>query len=175
MIIENNFFSSSLLSSLVDDYRISLKGYTARISRSSWSPTVRNLCVSGIEIRPVDSLLGRLVEQRFSEFFLKLGHDIRWKTGSLDIHYYTWPPGSSISVHSDHIYQFGATVYLNTHWSADQGGLFVWQEYPEDQIWQALVPEYNVMVINLGQQNHLVTPISQLSPEDRVTLQVFCP
>ena len=52
------------------------------------------------------------------------------------------------------------------------GGLFVWKDDDSD-IMKAIAPQKNMMVLNDEKQHHLVTSISPLSKEFRVTLQIW--
>jgi len=88
------------------------------------------------------------------------------------IQHYIWHPHSGISSHSDANHRWGATIYLNETWDMDYGGLFVWQENFTKKL-NVVCPEYNTMVLNTQSEPHLVTTISPLSPENRVTIQIW--
>ena len=93
---------------------------------------------------------------------------------NLNINYYIWGRGSLINSHDDgglERRKFAATVYLNSQWNVDDGGLFVWEETEDD--WKVYVPKPNSMVINNAYQKHLVTPISMTTPRFRTTLQIW--
>ena len=87
------------------------------------------------------------------------------------IQYYIWQHHSGISIHDDECYDSGATIYLND-WNMNFGGLFVWKDDNSD-IMKAIAPQKNMMVLNDEKQHHLVTSISPLSKEFRVTLQIW--
>jgi Rps23 Pro-64 3,4-dihydroxylase Tpa1-like proline 4-hydroxylase len=87
-----------------------------------------------------------------------------------EIQFYVWMKGSAISLHTDGLDRFGATIYLNRDWNIDHGGLFV---YKNDEKFNAIVPSFNTMVINNQNEPHMVTHISPLAPEDRYSLQIW--
>ena len=52
------------------------------------------------------------------------------------------------------------------------GGLFVWKDDNSD-IMKAIAPQKNMMILNDEKQHHLVTSISPLSQEFRITIQIW--
>jgi hypothetical protein len=86
--------------------------------------------------------------------------------------YYVWQSNSGISNHNDYGYLFGATIYLNTHWDINWGGIFIWNKSNEDH-WRAIVPRFKSLVLNDSKEDHLVTSISPLSETPRVTIQIW--
>jgi hypothetical protein len=90
---------------------------------------------------------------------------------NMSFQYYIWPPHAGISVHSDPHVKFGATIYLNETWDINDGGLFLYENTPND--WRVHVPEFNTMVINNDATNHMVTPVSPFAKHNRYTIQIF--
>ena len=87
----------------------------------------------------------------------------------LVLQFYVWPINSGISRHNDNPYRFGATIYLDKGWNIDNGGLFVYNKNNTNE-YSALVPTYNVMILNDEQEDHLVTPIVD---GERHTIQIW--
>lgn len=99
--------------------------------------------------------------------------------------FYIWQHHSGISKHTDHGYNFAATIYLNPYWDVDWGGTFLYynkdinwdrsqDEYMYDnENWKLVVPECRTMVLNTDETLHMVTPLSPLSPELRYTIQIW--
>lgn len=87
------------------------------------------------------------------------------------LQYYVWTANSGISLHADALYKFGATIYLNETWDINDGGLFLYENTPND--WRVHVPEFNTMVINNDATNHMVTPVSPFAKHNRYTIQIF--
>lgn len=85
--------------------------------------------------------------------------------------YYVWTPNSGISDHTDGVYKFGATIYLNESWDVNDGGIFLYQHDVDD--WRAHVPTFNTMVVNDSRSLHLVTPVSAFARHNRYTIQIF--
>lgn len=95
---------------------------------------------------------------------------------SLTIQFFCWMPNSGISLHNDGGHKFGATIYLNSPWLAEWGGIFLWHENVNDSaggLLSGLVPSVNTMVVNDSKQFHMVTPVSPRSPDLRLTLQIW--
>lgn len=97
--------------------------------------------------------------------------DILPPFNKLAIQHYVWLRGAGIAQHTDNVYDFSATIYLNKTWNVNQGGLFLWKE-KETIDYTAIVPEYNSMLLNTSAYEHLVTPVAYDSPEVRHTLQI---
>jgi hypothetical protein len=90
---------------------------------------------------------------------------------NLTVQYYRWYRNSGIAWHNDNAYKFGATIYLNTVWNIDYGGLFIWQD--DDRRFSVQIPELNTMILNDKKQGHMVTAISNNVPYDRLTVQIW--
>ena len=85
--------------------------------------------------------------------------------------YFQWKPSAGISMHSDHLFKFVATLYLNREWEVDYGGIFLWQDL--DNELRAQCPEYNAIMIDTDTLNHCVTPVTYAAPENRLTIQIL--
>jgi hypothetical protein len=85
--------------------------------------------------------------------------------------HYFWHPLSGINMHTDKNKDFGATIYLNNDWDIHYGGLLLELDRQSQQI-IVQVPEYNKCVINVTEQNHMVTPTAFHAPI-RHTIQIF--
>ena len=95
--------------------------------------------------------------------------DVLPEYDDLGIRHYIWTRNSGISVHNDRGYVFGATIYLNKEWSVNDGGLFIYG----DKMQNSFTPLYNSLCLNDDETNHLVTPVSPLSTQNRNTLQIW--
>ena len=82
---------------------------------------------------------------------------------------YAWHKGSGIAVHDDGG-RYGCTIYLNSHWNVNWGGIFVWDT---GEGLRAHCPTYNSMVLNTESEDHFVTQLSSTCPEIRYTIQVW--
>lgn len=87
------------------------------------------------------------------------------------VNMYIWDVGSGIALHGDEHYSWASTLYLNADWHPDYGGWFIWKD--KEEKWNALLPEYNNLILNDNGELHTVTPISHSTPELRCTLQIF--
>lgn len=135
-----------------------------RCSDHFWGAEIK-VGVTGIcSSTPVSEELGEMIKRCLSPYLPEYE--------SLTIQHYLWHKHSGISLHNDWSYKFGATVYLNQSWNIDFGGIFIWKDSYNDML-HALAPEYNTIVLNTEKTNHMVTAISPLAPENRVTIQIW--
>lgn len=81
-----------------------------------------------------------------------------------------WHRDSAINPHTDSRYLWAGTVYLNTVWLPQWGGLFCWQD-AQAEIHQHC-PQYNSAVFNTCQELHWVTVVTGVSLP-RLTLQIW--
>jgi Rps23 Pro-64 3,4-dihydroxylase Tpa1-like proline 4-hydroxylase len=86
--------------------------------------------------------------------------------------HYIWTRGSGIAKHNDLNHRWGATIYMNESWDINNGGLFVWKNNL-DNSYSTIFPNYNTMVVNNMKEEHLVTPVSQISSDLRLTIQIW--
>ena len=85
---------------------------------------------------------------------------------------YLWNRNSMLDWHDDSGYIASGTIYLNQHWDASDGGLFLWKD--GDTI-RAEEPKFNRLILNDNRQNptlHSVTAITPWAKQTRVTVQV---
>jgi Rps23 Pro-64 3,4-dihydroxylase Tpa1-like proline 4-hydroxylase len=83
--------------------------------------------------------------------------------------FHYWTRGSYIPWHTDAGFKAGVTIYLNDRWGRDDGGLFL---YREDEQIKGLIPEFNMMVVQVGGTDHCVTPITRVG-SIRASIQIF--
>ena len=86
-----------------------------------------------------------------------------------NVMFHYWTRGSYIPWHTDAGYKAGITIYLNDTWGRDDGGLFLYRE--NDEI-KGLIPEFNMMVVQVGGTDHTVTPIIRVGAI-RASIQIF--
>ncbi len=84
--------------------------------------------------------------------------------------FYVWQRGSHITWHYDNDHSFGSTIYLNSKWNRNDGGLYMYEE--EGQI-KAEEPEYNKMILNDNKLYHSVSMITNTAENVRTTIQVW--
>ena len=84
-----------------------------------------------------------------------------------------WDRLSGLGWHNDNVPPFAATLYLNDNWDINFGGVFLWKKDKSDREFNAIQPTENMLVLNDSKQDHMVTPISPLAPEDRITIQLW--
>lgn len=89
---------------------------------------------------------------------------------NFNINYNLWHNGSYIAFHNDAHVVYGSTIYLNKIWDKNYGGLYLY--YQDKDTLKAIVPEYNLGIINTNQLHHGVSIISNDAPI-RETIQLF--
>lgn len=92
---------------------------------------------------------------------------------NLSMQHCIWNKGSGIQFHEDSEYNFGATIYLNSVWKAEWGGLFLWLPIKGQNNLEGFIPSYNSLVITDPKISHAVTPVNQNALENRITLQLW--
>ncbi len=141
------------------------KDKTWSISENFWDESLLE-CIPGVSSQ--QSINGLLKEKILKELSLYLP-----KYDETIMQFYNWHKMSGIASHEDFGYSFGATLYLNTKWDPNWGGVFIWGE-DKNNLTNAIIPQYNTLVINYPPMRpHLVTMISPLAPETRKTIQIW--
>lgn len=84
------------------------------------------------------------------------------------VQYHDWKIGSGIQWHTDDVYKFGATIYLN-EWNQRWGGLFL---YKVGDMILGCMPEPRKLVC-IENVPHSVTPILSHAPVSRKAVQIF--
>jgi Rps23 Pro-64 3,4-dihydroxylase Tpa1-like proline 4-hydroxylase len=86
---------------------------------------------------------------------------------------YVWTPGSYIPLHQDGFadkHRKVFTVYLNEHWSIQDGGTFNYLD-KNDRQWKMLVPKQGLLVYNDNNEGHYTTVSNE--GRIRISLQMF--
>ena len=164
MKFHQNVVEHELIEQCVKELLLDGNQYGWRTSQACWDKEVkRGILGNTSTLRIEGDLYQQLITQlkpylpNSSEFALQLC---------------VWGPLSGISLHSDGYHKWGATLYLNKEWHPDYGGIFIWQDKDSSEF-HAKVPEYSSLIVNDRAENHLVTPVSPVSTEDRLTIQIW--
>jgi Rps23 Pro-64 3,4-dihydroxylase Tpa1-like proline 4-hydroxylase len=164
MKVIKNVLSDDSIKSFREEMVFKFKQQCWSISSLSWSGEL----LDGIQGQCVSSMLSE-------ELKLKLINDIKNyipKCDNYTFQGYVWDKNSGISLHDDHMYKFGATIYMNTNWNINNGGIFLWRPKDSEEF-KAIIPEFNTMVVNDSNEPHMVTPVSVYANEIRVTIQIW--
>jgi hypothetical protein len=160
-----NVLSDDLLKACEVERAARLSGFGWKLSDFAWSKDIlvgiTGTCASTHVSAPLKTAIASHISRYLPE------HD------DLTIQHYVWMRGSGISRHNDGGYRFGATIYLNRTWNPDYGGIFMWEPDGSDGDLRVACPAFNTMALNDGKLFHRVTPVSQIAPEYRLTLQVW--
>lgn len=157
--------SKQLLDRIQFDFR-------KRVSKYAWSSNIPwqqelKFGVSGICIQ------SRVGKELYDDILKEIKHFLP-EALEYTLMYNIWPPNSGIAMHDDDNKVFGATIYLNEEWSVNDGGIFLFKNSEnKESEWNAIVPRKNTMVVNDENEIHLVTQVSPLSEDMRITIQVW--
>jgi Rps23 Pro-64 3,4-dihydroxylase Tpa1-like proline 4-hydroxylase len=168
MKIFKNFLSEEI-------FKICYKDLVTKLMSESWSYTA----VKWAEPRVLNGVTGSVLSSTVSEEVYKLLYDKFSsaldisKFNNIRMEYYIWQPNSGLALHNDAVYGMASTIYLNENWNVDYGGIFMWKESENDDMFNAISPLKNMMILNDNHQYHMVTSISPLSPDLRSTIQVW--
>lgn len=168
MKIVKNFLSD-------EDYQICYDDLVSKLVSDCWGYTKVTWRESAVTNGITGSVLSSLVSNHVYDLILdKFSSFIDVSTFTkIVMQYYVWQPYSGLSLHNDDGYKMASTIYLNQDWNVDYGGMFLWKESKEDEIFQAIPPIKGMMILNDQRQDHMVTPVSPLSPDLRVTIQTW--
>lgn len=128
-------------------------------NRRVWAPELFEGFSGSVEITEAHSMVKNLVQSRIAQV-----HPIQ-TSDRVTAQYCIWHPDSGINPHRDERYRWAATLYLNSLWLAEYGGLFLTGA-------EAIVPEMGTLIINDQQELHCVSRIRACAPE-RITLQIW--
>lgn len=165
-------FNDVLTSDLIENIFAEIK---SKISLPSWAASVlfwdksimTNVGATVLQTPALEN--GEKILEQARKFYPKQLQDIKSY-----VHYYLWTKNSSISLHQDSKYAYGATIYLNKDWIIDEGGIFMWKDKSEkSDYYKAYIPKYNSMVLNDENEKHIVTPVNPFARNLRITIQIF--
>lgn len=157
------------------DFQICYEDLMTKISSDSWSytkltwnePKVTNGVIGSVLSATVSEHVYNILLEKFSRVLDTSSYT------KVSMMYYLWQPYSGLALHDDSSYKMASTIYLNQDWDVDYGGMFLWKESEEDKIYKAVPPIKNMMILNDQRQYHMVTPVSPVAPDLRVTIQVW--
>lgn len=160
----NNVLNLDTIKAIRNETTESLSEDTWRLSTLCWPSNIKVGIQAGAACKMLGTELASEVEAQIKHLLPP------YETLIQQI--YVWPPTSGISAHNDGNKKFGVTIYLNDHWELDFGGLFVWQDSTTGEL-KVRMPEFNTMVLNDGEELHLVTPVASGCTVLRHTVQIW--
>lgn len=164
MKLFHNILSSEILVNCAKELDSLIREPVWRVSDQFWQPQIQvgvvGLCTS--------TLVGEELKSQIYESI----KDILPEHDGIMAQHYIWHKHGAISLHDDGAHKFGATIYLNQNWNIDNGGIFVWKDNTTGELY-AQCPSYNSLMLNSNRELHLVTPISPLTSENRITIQIW--
>ena len=190
MKIAHDVLSNKLLKEIDEEFVQSDNQWSAGLL--TWQAELNEGIVGTCLVKPLSLSLSEQVEYHIKE------HVPPFISGSLSYMCHCWLPNSGIGVHNDPHVKWAATIYLNKDWPLNGGGWFLWNESKkrrsskfssknlnfnpkdkpfvyEENIWKAMSPTRNVMIINDKREDHLVTPISPYMKNNyRYSIQIWC-
>ena len=169
MLIQEEVLSKELLEDCLKDLENLVKERVWGNSEFLWEDDLQKGFPGIVTNTSVSSDVSEKLWSELSSYLLE--YDT--KKELVEFQYYMWNRGSAIPFHNDDSYHLGGTIYLNTDWLSEWGGLFIWNER-YNKLWKALCPTQNMMVLNTHNEPHMVTEVSSHAPQVRVTIQIFC-
>ena len=164
MKIYNNVLNPDTLQKLFDETNQSRGEDVWRSSLLSWVPEIKKGILGTTLCKEVSAGLAEIIEEEIKHLLPPYERIVQ--------QIYVWPPASGISAHNDGNKKFGVTIYLNTGWDLDYGGLFILKDKETDEL-KVRMPEFNSMVLNDDEELHLVTPVAIGCPTLRHTVQIW--
>ena len=134
------------------------------ISLFNWADELKDSIVGSVYQRETSDVLNESVRQDL----LNVG--AVKPTEKVIVKHYMWDRNSGIALHGDSHIKRSVTIYMNEEWNPNWGGIFVYQN--EDS-WSAIMPKFNTAVMNDEHVKHMVTHMSALSPDMRITMQCW--
>ena len=165
MLVFKNVLSDNTIKDVHIDISNKLHGRCWSLSEFNWQPELKygitGICASAAVESPIFERIVCDIESHLPQTYTHLL-----------MSYYVWTRNSGIASHTDQspMYSFGASLYLNRDWDENAGGLFV---YDDNDIKKVIVPEFNLMVVNDNLTSHMVTSVSPLVNEPRLSLQIW--
>jgi hypothetical protein len=165
MLIIKNVLSDDVMRDIQIDISSKLKERCWGLSDFTWEPAtlqgVTGNCATSTVESPISEKIERNIKKHLPQTYTQL-----------QMYYYIWTRNSGIASHNDAhpFYSFGATLYLNSNWDENWGGLFV---YDDNGIKKVIAPEFNTMVVNDKLTQHRVTSVSPLATKMRMSIQIW--
>ena len=193
MKIYEDVLSEELLTETTEELTFLANMPNWSVSSFNWNAEIKKCVVGTVTMSHLSEGLRAKLDEGLGEYFSDYkvrpsspGLDLKGpRAGEVTYQFYVWHRLSGISIHTDHTKEFGASLYLNKKWEPEWGGLFVWQDRDDDGPksrttfnpgkLQALVPKQNMLVLNDNYEPHMVTTISPVAPEERISIQIWGP
>jgi hypothetical protein len=166
MLIIKNAISDSTMNHVKNEINENLTRAVWASNEIIWSPDIMKGITGSTMIKIVGEGNKILLENELKKYLPEYTE--------LTFQYYVWQKNSGISMHVDPKFKFGATVYLNKKWDFDYGGIFIFENFQnDDPYFRAFCPEYNTLLISDKNEKHMVTPVSVIAPFPRITIQIW--
>lgn len=167
MKIFKNILSEKLYNDTLEEFVNKLHTQTWQSSIVTWPNEVIEGITGSCLFSSVSDEISLRIQEEISNLFTIDYNQVK-------LQYCAWQPYSGLSVHDDFNHKLGATIYLNENWNPNYGGFFLWKDKNNpEEIYNAVCPTKNMMVVNDDHEQHLVTPVSPLSTDIRATIQLW--
>ena len=167
----DNVLNEELINNIMEYFK-SILGRDVWSSNSGWDQDLCLISANTLTHKISDKFLRKKIKKSIEEA-------IKVEFDEEDLHFspwiYVWSGGSYITWHSDNVYPYNGTIYLNQEWDSNDGGLFLYEENHTNEI-KGIEPTYNSMVVNSSiennpHNNHCVTCIVPGTTKKRITIQ----
>lgn len=167
----DNVLNEELIKDIMEYFKFIL-GKDVWSSSSAWNQNLSLISANTLTHAISDKILRKEIEKSIVET-IKVDFDEEDLDFSSSI--YVWSGGSYITWHSDEVFPYNGTIYLNEEWDSNDGGLFLYKENHTNEI-KGIEPIYNSMIVNSNTENdshnsHCVTCIVPGTIKKRITIQ----
>ena len=165
MKIIKNCLSEKILEEVILEFSKRKNDSSWKLNFFEWENSLLDGTTGICGILQISDFLKKKIEFDIKEYLPHYEH--------FNANFHVWFQGSGIALHNDGEHLFGATIYLNEEWDITWGGIFSWVDFPNSDLYNSILPKNNLMVINQEKKYHMVTPVSQTSPQFRLTIQIW--
>ena len=164
MLIHQNVLSENLLDEIEKEIVNNFNNACWRVGGLAWHKGLSEGSNGEILQTSVSNLLKERIDNDLKDFY---------PSANTKISLCLYGKGASLAMHNDEGWEWAATVYLNKDWNKNLGGTFLYTDNTNNEIWNAVFPKFNTMIINDAKETHMVTLVSAQAEEYRASIQIW--
>lgn len=164
MLIHDNVLTENLLDEVEKEIVENFNNDCWRVGGLAWHKGLSEGSSGEILQKPASDLLKEKIDNELNDLYPSL------KT---KISFCLYGKGAGLAMHNDEGWKWAATVYLNREWNKNLGGTFLYTDDSNNEIWSAVFPKFNTMIINDALETHMVTLVSMQAQEYRASIQIW--
>jgi len=164
MKIHHDVLSLSLVNEIEQEILKNFDDACWRVSGLSWIEMLREGITGEVFQTPVSSSLKDKIDKQLKRYY---------PGDNTSINVCLYSKGAGLAIHNDAGWKWAATIYLNRTWNKNFGGVFLYSDNIENDVWSAVFPKFNSMIVNDNSEPHMVTPVSMKADSYRAILQIW--